>query len=382
VSDFKYNIKQIAIAVIAWEAVFWIVGVSLLYYMQGVESFQFENSYMLIGLALVPLIIMGYFIILYWKNKTLTSLAPNNLLKYLTSPVSNIKSFYKFFFFRNAVAFFVLALANPQYGKGKNLMVSEGIEIMIALDISNSMRALDLDPERDRLTIAKMSIDRYLRTLHGDKIGIVVFAGDAFLQVPLTADYRAVRMFMQTISPEMMTNQGTSISVAVDKCIQSFDMDNGVNKSIIVMSDGEDHEGAAEEMVTSAREMNIIVNTVGMGTLEPAPIPEYKDGRIVGLKKDGAGETVFTTLNEDMLMNLADAGGGSYTRAEGSYVNLEGLHEEIKRIEKTEMESSMYTDFEDQYQWFLMIGLLFLVGEFFISENRSGVVHKLQEYDV
>lgn len=381
-SDFKYNIKQIAIAVIAWEIVFWAVGVSLYFYILGVESFQFENEFFLWGLILIPLVILGYFVILQWKNAKLSYLAPNNLLRYLTSPVSNIKSFYKFFFFRNAVAFFILALANPQYGKGKNLMVSEGIEIMIALDISNSMRALDLDPTRDRLTIAKMSIDRFLRTLHGDKVGIVVFAGDAFLQVPLTADYRAVRMFMQTISPDMMTNQGTSISLAIDKCIQSFEMDNGVNKAIIVMSDGEDHEGAAEEMAKSARELDIIVNTVGMGTTEPAPIPEYHNGRIVGLKKDGSGETVFTTLNEDMLMNLADVGGGSYTRAEGNFVNLEGLHEEIKRIEKTEMESSLYTDFEDQYQWFLAIGILFLIAEFFISENRSGVVHKLQEYDV
>ncbi|MCB9225519.1 MAG: hypothetical protein H6582_15170, partial [Crocinitomicaceae bacterium] len=175
-SEYKYHIKQIAIAVIAWEVVFWAVGVSLFYYMQGEESFQFENQYFLWGLLLIPLIILGYLVLLDWKNSKLGQLAPNNLLRYLTSPVSNFKSFYKFFFFRNAIAFFIIALANPQYGKGKNLMVSEGIEIMIALDISNSMRALDLDPERDRLSIAKMSIDRFLRTLHGDKVGIVVFA--------------------------------------------------------------------------------------------------------------------------------------------------------------------------------------------------------------
>jgi Ca-activated chloride channel family protein len=382
VNEHKYSIKQIALAVVIWEIVFWALGFSLFVYMKGEESFQFENQYMLWGLCLIPLVVLGYFVVLNWKNKKLSLLAPSNLLRYLTSPVSNIKSFYKFFFYRNALACLILALANPQYGKGKNLMVAEGIEIMIALDISNSMRALDLDPERDRLTVAKMSIDRFLRTLHGDKVGIIVFAGDAFLQVPLTSDYRAVRMFMQSISPDMMTNQGTSIGLAIDKSIQSFDMENGVNKAIIVMSDGEDHEGQAEEMAKSAREMNIIVNTVGMGTTEPSPIPEYENGRIVGLKKDDAGQTVFTTLNEEMLLNVSDVGGGSYTKAEGSYVNLEGLHKEIKRIEKTEMESSLYTDFEDQYHWFLAMGLILLIIEFFISENRSGIVHKLQEYDV
>lgn len=378
----KYDIKNILITVVIWEVIFWALSISLYYYMSAVDAFRFENKYYLWGLCLIPLLVLGYFVVLVWKNKTLSNLASNNLLQYLTSPVSAIKSFFKFFFLRNGLAFLIIALANPQYGKGKNVMVAEGIEIMIALDISNSMRALDLDPNRDRLTIAKMSIDRLLHSLHGDKIGILIFAGDAFLQVPLTADYRAVRMFMASISPEMMTNQGTSIALAIDKCIQSFDMENGVNKAIIVMSDGEDHEGEAEVMAQSASDMNIIVNTVGMGTENETPIPDYQNGKIVGLKKDQFGKTVFTKLNEEMLVNIARNGGGSYTRAEGNYVNLEGLLEDIKRIEKTEMESSLYSDFDDQYHWFLALGLLFIFCEFFISENRSGMVHKLQEYDL
>ena len=150
----------------------------------------------------------------------------------------------------------------------------------------------------------------------------------------------------------MMTNQGTSIGLAIDKAIQSFDMENGVNKAIIVMSDGEDHEGDADVMAQSAYDMNIIVNTVGMGTNNETPIPEYENGKIVGLKKDMTGNTVFTKLNEEMLVNISQIGGGRYTRAEGNYVNLEGLMEEIKKIEKTEMESSLYSDYEDQYHWF------------------------------
>lgn len=381
ISKHKYNIKHILIAVFIWEAIFWAIGVSLFVYMEGLEAFRFENQWMLWGLLLIPLLILGYLVTLLWKNSKLDVLGSEHLLQYLTSPVSEIKSFLKFFFYRNALAFCILALANPQYGKGRNKMVAEGIEIMIALDISNSMRALDLDPTRDRLTVAKMSIDRLMHSLHGDKIGILVFAGDAFLQVPLTADYRAVKMFMQTISPDMMTNQGTNISLAIDKCIQSFDMENGVNKAIIIMSDGEDHEGNAEEMAQSAKDLNIIVSTVGMGTINETPIPEYENGKISGLKTDGSGKTVYTKLNEEMLVNISRIGGGDYIRADGNYVNLEGLMEKIRHIEKTEMESSLYSDFEDQYHWFLAIGLLFLFVEFFITENRSGIVHQLQEHE-
>ncbi|MEX1001260.1 MAG: VWA domain-containing protein [Crocinitomicaceae bacterium] len=378
----KYYIKSIVIAVIVWEIIFWAAAASFYYYMQGIEAFRFENTFILWGLFLIPLLILAYFVVLRWKNATLNQLASGKLLRYLTAPVSTIKSFWKFFLFRNALAFFILALANPQYGKGENTMVAEGIEIMIALDISNSMRALDLDPQQDRLSIAKKSIDRMMYSLHGDKVGIIVFAGDAFLQVPLTTDYRAIRMFMQSITPDMMTNQGTSINLAIDKAIQSFDMENGVNKAIIIMSDGEDHEGQAVEMARTANEMNIIVNTVGMGSTQETPIPEYQNGKIVGLKKDAGGKTVFTRLNEVMLMELADVGGGSYTRAEGNFVNMEGLMQSIRKIEKTAIESDQYTDYEDQYQWFLALGILFLFIEFLISENRSGIFHKLQEYDV
>ena len=382
ISIHKYNIKALAFAVVIWEVIFWTIFFSVYFYMAEVGDFRYENEYLLWGLCLVPIIVLGFFSVLSWKNKTLNNLAQDRLLKYITSPISTFKTYFKFFLFRNGIAFLIVALANPQYGKGKSTMVAEGIEIMIALDISNSMRALDLDPERDRLTIAKMSIERLLHKLHGDKVGIMVFAGDAYLQVPITGDYRAVRMFMQSIRPEMMTNQGTDIAHVIDESIKNFDMDNGVNKAIIVMSDGEDHEGDPEAMARSAYEHNIIVNTVGMGTNNETPIPDYKDGKIIGLKKDGQGNTVYTKINEDMLMSIAQAGGGSYTRAEGSFVNMEGLLTEIKKIEKTEMESTMYTDYDDQYHWFLAIGLFLLAIEFLLTERRSGFVHKLQEYEV
>ena len=314
-----------------------------------------------------------------WKNKVFKRLADARLLTHLTQSVSSTKTFWKFFFLRNAIVFLIIALANPQYGKGETKAVSEGIEIMIALDISNSMRALDLDPQRDRLKLAKMAIEKVLSNLHGDKVGIVLFAGDAFVQVPLTVDYSLAKMFLSSVRPEMMSNQGTAIGLAIEKCMASFDFENGINKSIIVISDGEDHEYSAIEAAQAALEKNVIISTVGMGKLTGTPIPDYQNGRIVGMKKDFQGNTVTTKLNEQMLKDIAENGGGEYTRAQGSYVNLTGLLESIRKIEKTELESKLYTDYKDQFQWFLGFGLICLICHLLISERRSGVIYKLQK---
>jgi len=375
-----YNLRVILIAVLIWEVVFWSVYFGLYFFLiDQVEAFRFEWEAALWGLLSIPLFLSGYLFLIRWKNTVLERLADNRLIPFLTQPVSSIKSFWRFFFFRNALTFLIIALANPQFGKGTTKAVSEGIEIMVALDISNSMRALDLDPKRDRLQVAKMAIEQLLNNLHGDKVGLVLFAGDAFVQLPMTTDYGAAKIFLNSVSPEMMSNQGTAIGEAIDECMSSFDFKNGVNKSIIILSDGEDHEGSATMMAEQAYSENVIVSTVGMGTPMGTPIPDIKNGQYVGMKKDKDGNTVTTRLNEAMLKEVANAGGGAYTAAQGTYVNLSGLLDSIRSIDKTEMESKLYTDYKDYFQWFLGFGLLCFVIEFFISERRSGIIHKLQE---
>ncbi|NOQ71858.1 MAG: VWA domain-containing protein [Crocinitomix sp.] len=376
----KYNLKTIIFSILLWEVIFWMAFFGLYFYLiDQVEAFRFEHSQFLWWLLAIPAFVGGYFLLINWKNKVLGNLADQRLLQYLTQPVSSVKSFWKFFFFRNGLAFLIIALSNPQYGKGTTKAISEGIEIMIALDISNSMRALDLDPNRDRLKVSKMAIEQLFNNLHGDKVGVVVFAGDAYVYLPLTVDYGAAKIFLNSVRPELMTNQGTAIGLAIEKCMESFDFENGVNKSIIVLSDGEDHEGNAIAAAQSAREQNVIVSTVGMGQANGTPIPDYKNGRIVGMKKDDNGNTVTTRLNEQMLKDVATAGGGGYTAAQGTYVNLAGLLESIRAIDKTEMDSKLYTDYKDHFQWFLALGLLCLVIESFFSARRSGIIHKLQE---
>ena len=381
--NYIYSIKPIILAIIVWEIIFWALFFSLYFYMtEQVEAFRIENTEYLPLFLIIPVVFIGFILTLVWKNKAIKRLSDAKLSPFLIHPISTLKTFIKFFLFRNAIAFLLIGLLNPQYGKGKQKAISEGIEIMIALDISNSMRALDLDHDKDRLKVAKMSIERLLNNLHGDKVGVVTFPGDAFMQVPLTTDYSTAKMFLNAVSPDMMSNQGTSIGLAIEKAMTSFDFDNGVNKAIIVMSDGEDFEGAAMLAAQTALDKKVIVNTVGMGTSNGTVIPDYKNGRRIGLKKDEDGNTAMTYLNESMLKQIAQTGGGSYTKANGTYVNLDGLLESIKSVDKTEIDSNLYTDYEDQFQWFIAIGLLFLVGHYFFTSKRSGIIHKLQDYEV
>ncbi len=376
----RYNVRTILFSIIIWEVLFWLTFFGLYYYLiEQVEAFRIEHREFLWLLLIIPIYILGYLLRIGWKNKVMKKLADQRLLPYLTLPVSSVKSFWKFFFFRNALAFLILALANPQYGKGSQKAVSEGIEIMIALDISNSMRALDLDPKRDRLRVAKMAIEQLLNELHGDKVGLVLFAGDAFVHLPLTIDYGAAKLFLATVQPEMISNQGTAVGMAIETSMKSFDFDNGVNKSIIIISDGEDHQGNALSQAKSAQEQGVVINTVGMGKPVGTPFPDYKNGRMVGLKKDSQGNTVTTKLNEKMLLDIAKAGGGVYTAAQGAYVDLRGILSSVRGIDKTEMDSKLYTDYKDHFQWFLALGLICLILEILVSEKRSGLIHKLQK---
>jgi Ca-activated chloride channel family protein len=380
---YTYSFKTILLSILAWEVIFWGIFISLYFYLtEQVDAFRIENPELMWLFIIIPIFIGGFLLSIKWKNKAIDNMADKKLVPYLIQPISSLKTFIRYLLIRNALAFLIIALINPQYGRGKQKAVSEGIEIMIALDISNSMRALDLDNEKSRLDIAKLSIERLLNNLHGDKVGIIIFAGNAFVQVPLTTDYRTAKMFLSSVTPDMMSNQGTDIEAAIRKALETFDFEDGVNKTIIVMSDGEDFEGDAFQAAKEAKEKGVMVSTVGMGTTKGTVIPDYKNGRRVGLKKDENGNTVMTHLNQDMLMQIAQAGGGSFTMAQGTYVNLYGLLDSIKNIDKKELDSQLYTDYEDQFQWFIGIGLVFLFASFFFGTKRSGLIHKLQDYEI
>ena len=240
---------------------------------------------------------------------------------------------------------------------------------MICLDVSNSMLAEDLSP--NRLERSKRAIYQLIEKLHNDRLGIIVFAGQAYVQLPITTDYSSAKLFLETIGTDIVPTQGTSIGSAINLAMESFDFENGTSKSIIVITDGENHEDDAMNAAIEASDKGVIVNTIGMGSEKGGPIPVYKNGAQVDFRKDNTGNTVVTKLNEKMLKEFATAGNGSYVRASNAKGGLDKIMSEIDKMEKKEFGSKSFKDYEDRFQIFLIIALFLIVLENFISNRRS-----------
>jgi len=381
-NKYRYNLTSAAIIIAIIEVLFWSIGFAVYYYVtEEVPEFRFENKWALFLLIAVPFMILFFFWLKSWKNKALKRYADNKLLPSLFAGYSTGKSLIKFILLRLGVSFLIIAMANPQYGENEKDVESKGIDIMLAIDVSNSMLAEDLSPGYSRLKISKLSIEKLIDKLHGDHIGIVVFAGSAYKHLPITPDYHVAKTFTQNVTTRMMSAQGTDIGLAIDECMTSFNFENGANKTIVVFSDGEDHEEQGIIAAEKARELGVVVHTIGMGTTKGVPIPVYNNGKKTGNKKDENGNTVLTKLNEENLINISNAGDGSYTRANGMSIGLDGLINQINSIEKATLSTEKYTGYEDQFQPFLAIGLLLLLIELFFNEKRTKMVDKIKLFE-
>jgi len=381
-NKYRYNQSTAIIIILLTEIIFWGIAFFMYNYVtKSVEEFRFEKEWTLYFLLIVPILILVFFWLRNWKNKTIKKFADARLLPYLFNGVSSGKSLIKFILLRLGLSFLVIAMANPQYGVNEREVESKGIDIMLAIDISNSMLAEDLSAGYSRLRITKLSIEKLIDKLHGDHIGIVVFAGSAFKHLPITPDYHVAKMFLQNVTTRMMSAQGTDIGLAIEECMSSFDLENAANKTIIVFSDGEDHEQKGIEAAQVAAEQGVIVHTIGMGTTQGVPIPIYNKGKKTGSKKDENGNTVLTKLNEENLINIAQSGNGSYTRANGMSIGLDGLIDQINSIEKNTLSTEKYTGYDDQFQPFLAIGLILLLIDLFITEKRGKLVDKIKLFE-
>jgi Ca-activated chloride channel family protein len=337
--------------------------------------FRFENIDYLYLLLAIP-IFTGIFIISrYIRKKKLKAIADKQLLESLIPEVSAFKPLYKFILLMLAYAFGVAALANPQIGTKMEEVKREGVELMLALDVSNSMKAEDIKP--NRLERAKQSILRLIDNLVSDKIGVIVFAGDAFLQLPLTTDYSAAKLMISTVETDMIGTQGTAIGSAIELATDSFSEDEEVNKALIIITDGENHEDDALGAAEDATDKNIIIHTIGMGSLEGSPIPVYRNGREVGYVKDREGNTVVSKLNAGMLQQIAAQGDGRFIRSSTADPDLTALLEELSGLDKKEFESKMFTEYEDRFQYFLAAALFFLLLEILIANRRNKYIAKL-----
>lgn len=279
-----------------------------------------------------------------------------------------------------SLVFLSIAVADPQIGTKYEEVKREGFDVMIALDVSNSMMAEDLAP--NRLARSKQAISKLIDRLKNDRIGVIVFAGEAFVQLPLTTDHSAAKLFLSSIDTDIIPNQGTAIGAAIELAAQSFDEQNQKNRAIIIISDGENHEDDAMEQATVAAEAGITVHTIGIGSTDGAPIPLYQRGRKLGYRKDKEGNTVISKLNDVMLQQVAGAGDGSYIRANNTKVGLNALFDELEKMERTEYGSKMFTSYEDRFQIFLAIALALLFIELLIPSRKSKLFGHIKLFEV
>ncbi|MBR9832957.1 VWA domain-containing protein [Acidiluteibacter ferrifornacis] len=341
--------------------------------------FRFEHTYFLWGLALVPLILLLFILYRRWQKNARQRFGENLRMQQLIPNRSQVKANAKFYLSLMAFIFIVIGLANPQIGTKQENVKAEGLELMVAIDVSNSMMAQDLSP--DRLTAAKLAMERLIERLKSDRIGMIVFAGEAYIQLPLTSDYSAAKLFLQTIDNNIVPTQGTAIGAAIDLAINSFPKEEAKNRALIILTDGENHEDDAIAAAEEARKSGIRVFTVGMGSPSGAPIPVFKNGRQNGFRQDNEGNTVVSSLNEEMLQEIAMAGDGQYFRATNSGAGIPQIMQELSSLEKKEYDSKIFTDFEDRYQIFFGIAFFLLFIDVILSERKPKWIEKVKLFE-
>ncbi|MXV15731.1 vWA domain-containing protein [Hufsiella ginkgonis] len=341
---------------------------------------RFAHTGFLWGLAAIPLFILFFGWLSQWKKRAIASLGDKHVVKQLMPAVSSSTPWIKFALFLLAYASLITGLADPQVGSKMEEVKRESADLMILLDVSNSMLSEDLAP--NRLENARRAIAQLIDNLHNDRIGLVVFAGQAYVQLPVTTDYSAAKLFLNTINTNMVPTQGTAIGAAIDLGIRSFDFKNGTGKSIIIITDGENHEDDAISAAKDALEKDVTVNVIGVGSVDGAPIPMYYNGQKSGFRTDSTGKPVVTKLNEDMCKQIAAAGNGTYVRASNANSGLNIIMDQIAKMQRKTVSSKSFRDFEDRFQFFLGLALLCLVAEFFISNKKSSRLSKVKLFEV
>ena len=334
--------------------------------------FRFEDSTYLYLLAVIPMLALLRFMMTRSRKKRLKKFGDPQLVKQLMPDVSRWRPAVKFWLLQAALALIIVMLARPQLGTKISHEKRQGIETIIAMDISNSMLAQDVTPSR--LDRCKMMVENLVDNFTDDKIGLIVFAGDAFIQLPITSDYVSAKMFLADIQPSLIATQGTDIALAISKAVNSFTQEEGIGKAIIVITDGEDHEGGAVEAAQEARKKGMRVYVLGVGSKGGAPIPDGNGGYM----KDRGGNTVMTRLNQDMCRDIAKAGGGAYIHVDNNSDAQRQLDNELAKLSKKETETTVYSDFDEQFQAVGILVLLLLIAELCLLECKNPLLKNVR----
>lgn len=337
--------------------------------------FRFAYPDYLYALGFIPVAVIFFIVMRLLKRKAWKQLGDSPLLSRLAPAVSKGKPVVKLILYCLAFALLVVGLSNPQIGTKLEDVKREGVDVIIALDVSNSMKAQDIRP--DRLERAKQAISRFIDKLQNDRIGIIVFAGQAYVQLPITTDFNAAKLFLSTIDTDIIPTQGTAIGSAIDLAMQSFVGEDNKHKALVIITDGENHEDDAIEAARKANEQGVVVHTIGMGSPDGAPIPIFHNGVQVDFMKDQDGNTVITKLDQTGLEKIAAEGKGIFVRASSGDDGLETIMNEIGKMDKKTFGTKQFSNYEDRFQYFIGAALFLLILEFIISNRKSVWMEKL-----
>lgn len=329
---------------------------------------------------ILPVMIIFYMVLVFWKKRTQRKFAEPVLLRRLTPNRSSFKGILKLLFLLLGLSGLILGLANPKIGTKLETVKREGIDIVFAIDVSKSMLAEDIAP--NRLEKAKRLVSEIINQLASDRIGIIAYAGQAYPQLPITTDYSAAKMFLQNMNTDMMSSQGTAINEAIKLATTYYDDEEQTNRVLFIVSDGEDHsEGLVIDAVELAIAEGIRVFTIGVGKTKGAPIPLKRNGVIQELKKDAQGEVVITKLNEDILEEIAYEGNGEYINGSNTEEAVQFIKDELNKMDKMEFEAKQFAEYKDQFQWFLGAGLFFLFLDIFLLDRKTKWLKRLNLFN-
>ncbi|HEA20525.1 MAG TPA: VWA domain-containing protein [Pricia antarctica] len=341
---------------------------------------QFDEKIYFYLLAILPVVVVVFLALQLWRKRTRDNFADESLLKRLTPDRSKFKSGLKLLFLLLGLAFLTLGLVNPKIGTKLETVKREGVDIVFAIDVSKSMLAEDIAP--NRLEKTKRLVSEIINQLASDRIGIIAYAGQAFPQLPITTDYGAAKMFLQSMNTDMLTSQGTAIDQAIELATTYYNDSEQTNRVLFIISDGEDHSGDSTlDAVENATEEGIRIFTIGVGQTKGAPIPIKRNGVVERLKKNNNGETVITKLDESFLKEIADEGNGEYINGSNTEEAVAFIKEQLLQMDKKEFEAKQFAEFKDQFQWFLGLGLLFLFLDIFTLEKKTTWLRKLNLFN-
>ncbi|WP_299891469.1 VWA domain-containing protein [uncultured Lacinutrix sp.] len=341
--------------------------------------FQLEEKIWFWALLVIPVILVLFLMLQLWKRSAQNKFANQAILKRLSPNKSVFKSVLKIIVLCLAFASLVIALVNPKIGSKLETIKREGVDIVFAIDVSKSMLAEDIAP--NRLEKSKQLVTQIINNLASDRVGIIAYAGKAFPQLPITTDYASAKMFLQNMNTDMLSSQGTAINEAIELAKTYYDDDQQTNRVLVIISDGEDHSEAAASVAEEASKEGIRIFTIGVGDVKGGPIPIKRNGVILNYKKDRQGETVITKLNEDTLIDIAKEANGAYINGRTTDKVVDEIRDILNKMDKTEFEAKQFADFQDQFQWFLGLAVLLLFIDIFLLERKTAWLKKLNLFN-